>query len=167
MNMQPKVRNTLLVGALAAVTATAWATNSSISSATYIPPSYVAVETTAPATAEPVSVSETLAPNESVVLVNDTEPAPVVERSVVQPAITVEDRRMSRDERIHSLVMDRLATSRNISGKIGVESQDAVVRLSGYTLTAAQAYRAGREAGSIEGVRYVQNEIRPRIGGSV
>ena len=38
---------------------------------------------------------------------------------------------------------------------------------SGWTRTAGQAYRAEREARSVQGVRYVQNEIRPRIGGSV
>jgi len=62
--------------------------------------------------------------------------------------------------------MDKLATAPNISGKIGVESQDAVVTLTGYTATAAQAQRAGRYAGSVEGVRSVQNEIRGRVGGS-
>ena len=55
----------------------------------------------------------------------------------------------------------------NLSGKIGVESVDRVVTLSGYTLTSGQAYRAGRDARSVEGVRSVRNEIRPRVGGSV
>jgi len=80
--------------------------------------------------------------------------------------ITIEDRRMSMDERIQSEVMDKLAASPNISGKIGVESKDAVVTLTGYTTTSGQAYRAGRYAGSVEGVKYVQNDIRARIGGS-
>ena len=48
-----------------------------------------------------------------------------------------------------------------------MESRDAVVTLTGYTVTAGQAHRAGRYAGSVEGVKYVQNEIRARIGGSV
>ena len=73
---------------------------------------------------------------------------------------------MSLDERIQSDVMDKLAASPNISGKIGVESKDAVVTLTGYTATTAQAYRAGRYAGSVEGVKYVQNDVRGRIGGS-
>ena len=55
----------------------------------------------------------------------------------------------------------------NISGKVGVESHDAVVTLTGYTVTAAQAYRAERTARGIEGVRAVDNRIRARIGGSV
>ena len=72
---------------------------------------------------------------------------------------------MTLDERIQSNVMDKLASSPNLSGKIGVESKDAVVTLTGYTATTAQAARAGRYAGSVEGVKYVQNEIRGRIGG--
>jgi osmotically-inducible protein OsmY len=45
-----------------------------------------------------------------------------------------------------------------------VESHDAVVTLTGYTTTGGQAMRAARAAGSVQGVRYVQNEIRPRVG---
>lgn len=158
MNSQAKVRNAVLVAALAAVTATAWATS------------------------EPVTVSETLAPNETVVMPDESEvtpgseagiaprierPAPVAERRAAQPPITIEERRLTLDERIQADVMDRIASMPNISGKIGVESREAVVTLTGYTSTAGQAYRAGREARSIHGVKSVQNEIRPRIGGSV
>ncbi len=174
MKIQPKVRNTVLVGALAAVAATAWANHDVITNSTYIPTPYVAVEESgAELISERLAVSESLSPNETVVVADeavaasDARPVAVADRSITQPGITVQDRRLSEDERIQSLVMDRLATSRNISGKVGVESHDAVVKLSGYTLTAGQAYRAGREAGSIVGVKHVQNEIRPRIGGSV
>jgi len=38
--------------------------------------------------------------------------------------------------------------------------------MTGNTATTAQAYRAGRYAGSVEGVKYVQNDVRGRIGGS-
>ena len=172
MTIRPKIRNAALVGALAAVAATAWATNethATSSSAYYVEPRVALVEEPVVTTSstEVVEVRDTLAPNETVVITRDAAVIPVVEHSVAQPAITVEDRRMSEDERIQSLVMDRIASNRNLSGKIGVESHDSVVRLSGYTLTAGQAYRAGREAGSVVGVKYVQNEIRPRIGGSV
>ena len=165
MRFQPKARNAVLVGALAAVAATAWATNHTYNS-TYVPAYNVAVEEPAP---EAVVVTESLAPNENVVIAAEEPAAPVViERSTAyQPAITIEQRRLSNDERIQAQVMDRLAGIHNISGKIGVESNDAVVRLTGYTATNGQAYRAGREASSVMGVRYVQNEIRPRVGGSV
>jgi osmotically-inducible protein OsmY len=84
-----------------------------------------------------------------------------------QPPVIVEERHLTLDERIQSDVMDKLAAAPYISGKIGVESHDATVRLTGYTMTAGQAYRAGRYAGSVVGVKYVHNDIRPRIGGSI
>ena len=153
MTIRPKVRNTLLVGALAAVAATAWATNESPGTSAYVPAD------TAPAAA-PVST----APQATA---SPPDATPVAEQSVAQPPITVEQRRLSRDERLQSLVMDRISSTPHLSGKIGVESRDAVVRLTGYTTTAGQAYRAGRAAGSVEGVRYVRNEIRPRMQGTI
>lgn len=176
MNMTPKVRNAALVGALA-VAATAWAATETVSNAenvsnaSYVPaPGDMPADTMATRDGDGIALKDSLAPGEALVATEPVaQPAivPVAEGGVAQPGITVEQRRLSEDERIQAAVMDRLASSRNISGKIGVESRDAVVRLSGYTVTAGQAYRAGREAGRIMGVKYVQNEIRPRIGGSV
>jgi hypothetical protein len=166
MNIRPKIRNAALLGALAAVAATAWATNESISNASYEPAYNVAAESTVTAN-EPVAVIGPLSPSEAVVPASDVVLVPVEERSVVQAGIIIQERRLSEDERIQAQVMDKLANSPRLSGKIGVESRDAVVKLSGYTITAGQAYRAGRDAGSVMGVKYVQNEIRPRIGGSV
>lgn len=170
MKMRPKIRNAALVGALATVAATAWAMNESnetISNAGS-DSGVVVLESPGPGFAPSESVVLVNEPaSETVVLVNEPAIAPVEERSVAQAGITVEERRLSEDERIQAQVMDRLANAQRISGKIGVESHDAVVTLSGYTSTAGQAYRAGREAGGVMGVKYVQNEIRPRIGGSV
>jgi hypothetical protein len=154
MDIRPKIRSTALVGALGLVAATAWATNESMtnesmSNAIFVPSYY------------------TVPPSEPVVTTSETVAVPVEERSVVRAPITVEERRLTEDERIQSAVMDRLASNSRLSGKIGVESRDAVVTLTGYTSTAGQAYRAGREAHGVMGVKYVQNEIRPRIGGSV
>ncbi len=162
MNKQLNLRNAALVAALGAVAATAWATNE------YVANVYADVEKEAivaqgeplAAPAEPVVASETVVAPAPV-------PAPVVEPPVAQPPLTVEDRRLTPDQRIQANVIDVLAQAPNISGKIGVESQDAVVTLTGYTVTAGQAYRAGRHAGGVEGVKSVRNEIRPRIGGSV
>lgn len=155
MIIRPKFRSAALVGALAAVTATAWATGEAVSNSTYVP---------APA----VAVTESLAPNEAVVTVDESTSAPVVERgTIAQPAITVEQRRLSEDERIQAVVMDKLANNPRLSGKIGVESRDSVVRLTGYTRTVGQAWHAEREARGVVGVKYVQNEIRPRVGGSI
>jgi hyperosmotically inducible periplasmic protein len=169
MNIRPKVRNAVLVGALAAVTATAWGMSESMTYSPFtVTDDMIAEQPAAPLddavirANDAVAPSDSLSPNESVV----TTTAPIVEHSV-QPPITVEERRLSEDERIQAQVMDKLASNERLSGKIGVEFHDAVVRLSGWTSTSGQAWRAGRDAGSIDGVRYVQNEIRPRVGGSV
>jgi hypothetical protein len=152
MNIRPKIRNAALVGALAAA-ATAWATNESISNASYAP-AY-------PVAAAPVMTTDAVMVTESPTVLVTESP------TVVGTGIIIEERRLSEDERIQAAVMDKLASNPRLSGKIGVESHDAVVRLSGYTSTSGQAFRAGNEARSVIGVKYVQNEIRPRVGGSV
>lgn len=172
MNKSLKLRNAALVAALAAVTATAWATSEYVSTTTT---SYsdldqdavVVYNEPAAAPAQPV-ITETLTTNETVIVPAEPAPAaaPVVEHSVVPP-LTIEDRRLTEDQRIQALVMDKLAAAPNISGKIGVESNQQVVTLTGYTVTAAQGQRAGRLAGSVDGVKSVNNELRARIGGSV
>lgn len=160
MTLRPKVRNAALVGALTAVTLSAWATHDAYNSTyvpAYTPAPHVMIDHTAPM--EPVLIEDTLAPNETVIAVERTY--------VPQPAVTIEERRLSEDERIQLVVMDRLANNPRISGKIGVESHDSVVTLTGYTRTVGQAWHAERDARSVVGVRYVQNQIRPRVGGSV
>jgi osmotically-inducible protein OsmY len=170
MDIRPKVRNAALVGALAAVAATAWATNDSMSYSTYSATDSVYAEQPAVTSSDTVVMTDgSLSPTETVVStrdVSDARAVPVMERNIAQPGITVEERRLSEDERIQAVVMDKLANTQHLSGKIGVESHDAVVRLSGWTTTAGQADRASRAARSVIGVKYVQNEIRPRIGGS-
>ena len=142
MRNPTKIRRAALVAALAAVTATAFAMNES----------------------DEVKMSPA-ASNPGLVVAEDSQQVvPMVERSIPQPPVTVETRRLSLDERIQGDVIDAIYNMPNISGKIGVESHDAVVTLTGYTMTGGQAWRAARTAGSIQGVRYVQNEIRPRVG---
>jgi len=80
-----------------------------------------------------------------------------------EPSITITEQRIG-DQRIQAAVMDALARSESLSGKVGVESQDRVVNLSGYLMTAGQVMRAGKTAAAVTGVRYVVNEIRPRVG---
>jgi len=170
MKSHLKFRNAALVAALATVTATAYAMNEYVSahSDTVVAPTETVVTTTTTTTIEPAVPAESLTTNETVVTTTTVAPESAPQLNVPVPSvpITIEDRRMSLDERIQSDVMDKLAASPNISGKIGVESKDAVVTLTGYTTTSGQAYRAGRYAGSVEGVKYVQNDIRARIGGS-
>ena len=169
MDIRPKLRTSVLVGALAAVTATAWATSDEMTDSYYPAASQTATQPVV-TTSDSIATDDTLSPAETVVTTSEStyvRATPVVDQSVSQPPITVETQRLTNDERIQAQVMDKLTNSEHISGKIGVETNDAVVRLSGYTTTAGMAYRAGRAASSIVGVKYVQNEIRPRIGGSV
>jgi hypothetical protein len=154
MKNPSNIRTATLVAALTAVAATAWAMNES--QETTLPQTYVAAE---PSMASAEATQAVPAP--------PTTTVPVVEHAVTQPPLTIEERRLSLDERIQGDVMDALLHAPNISGKIGVESRDAVVTLTGYTSTRGQAYRAGNAAGGVMGVKYVQNEIRPRIGGSI
>jgi len=164
MKNPTNIRRAALVAALAAVTATAFAMSASEeaqlnasssdgvivaegTTTTYLEPNEAIVEESAPVVSQEI--------------------VPVVERPTAQPPVTLEERRLTLDERIQGDVMDAIYNMPNVNGKIGVESHNAVVTLSGYTTTAGQAWRAARTAGSIQGVRYVQNDIRPRLGGSI
>jgi hypothetical protein len=165
--IRPKLRNAALFGALAAVAATAWAANTISSGDTFYPGatsrSDNAAMAPAAAPSSSVAVEDSLAPNETVVTTDNATP---VEHAAPRPPVIVEERRLSEDERLQSVVMDRLAQS-NLTGKIGVESHDRVITLTGWTNTVGQAERAGRYARGVQNVRYVQNLIRPRVGGSV
>jgi len=165
------IRRTALVIALAAAS-TAWALNESKDIAADAPPQ------AAPLAAQQDTTSPRLATNEAVVQSSESvpmqtapaaepAPVPVIERAAPQPPVTIETRRLTLDERIQADVMDAVYNVPNISGKIGVESHDAVVTLTGYTTTGGMAWRAARAAGSVQGVRYVQNEIRPRVGPTI
>jgi hypothetical protein len=170
MTIRPKIRNAALVAGLAAVAATAWATNDAATAPGYIPDNAHMLSTSAEPPVQSVRVDESLAPNESVIAADaasEDRAVPVVEHGVSQPPLTIEERRLSLDERIQADVMDQLRQNPRLSGKIGVESTGARVILTGYTSTAAQADRAGRVARGVSGVRNVDNQIRPRIGGSV
>src|SRR5262245_58612568 len=79
------------------------------------------------------------------------------------PYITVTEQRLI-DQRVQASVMDVLARSTDLSGRVVVESQDQVVTLSGHLATQSQIRRAGRYAAEVGGVRFVVNEIRPRLG---
>jgi osmotically-inducible protein OsmY len=80
----------------------------------------------------------------------------------VEAGIVVEAQRLS-DDHIQSMVMDKLAANPRLTGRIGVTTRDAVVTLSGWTLTAGQAFRAEADARNVSGVRSVRNDIRPRL----
>lgn len=83
---------------------------------------------------------------------------------VPRSRVDVEGRRPGPDERLRHAVMGALTRQPNLSGKIGVEARDAVVRLSGWTTTPGESLRAEKAAARVDGVRRVVNEIRPRMG---
>jgi osmotically-inducible protein OsmY len=83
--------------------------------------------------------------------------------AATEPSITITEPRLT-DARIQAAVMQMLANNSQLSGKVGVESHDQVVSLTGYLATPGQVWRAGRDASRVQGVRYVVNEIRPLMG---
>jgi hypothetical protein len=124
----------------------------------------VAPAAESPPPAPAVAVEEsTVTARQAPVAVREEHLAPVSEARPA-PAITITEPRLTTDQRIQADVMDLLARNPNLSGKIGVVSEDSVVTLTGWTVTSGQAYRAGRDARGVPGVRHVVNEIRPRIG---
>jgi len=192
MRNQPTLRKVVLVAALAAVTATALAMNESRSSepqTLFIDDSSEAApiaELVEPAPVIDMSAHEIApVPDEEIAApvtageatpaplpAREAKPAPVVAKEVAppstpQPPITVEEQRLTEDERIQVEVMDALANDPRLSGKIAVVTRDAEVWLSGHTMTANQAWHAGRDAGRVKGVRYVHNEISFRLGRSL
>jgi osmotically-inducible protein OsmY len=92
--------------------------------------------------------------------------APALEASTGS-AIIVEEQRSSMDQHLQSLVMEALAADAHLTGRISVESRDAVVTLGGWTLTVGQARRAEYVARHVDGVVRVDNQIRPQTGGSL
>ena len=77
---------------------------------------------------EPVNVAES-APTPS----SESAPvaAPMESTPTSEPPITVTEQRLTEDQRIQGDVMDKLAHNDTLSGKVGVESMDRIVRLSG------------------------------------
>lgn len=82
-----------------------------------------------------------------------------------EPPVIVTAPRMADDERITEDVVDVLAGDPRLSGRIGVETRDQEVELSGIVTSAGQSRRAERDAMSVYGVRNVRNNLATRIGG--
>lgn len=176
MKKATAIRNATLVAALAAIAATAWGMGDTLSDSVWVPAPKVTGEPATPApegsitegetvVVDPAQQSERVMPLEAAAIPAPQAAAPTQPAATMQPPITVEQRRLTTDERIQAQLMDVLAQS-SVSGKIGVESRDAVVTLSGWTTTSGQAQRVARYAWAIEGVKDVQNEIRARVGPS-
>src|SRR6185436_13715930 len=59
-------------------------------------------------------------------------PVQVAEPAIpAEPSITVTEQRLTEDQRIQLQVMDALARNTTLSGKVGVETRDQIVNLSG------------------------------------
>ena len=181
MNARPNLRMTLLAAALAATAVSAYAAYSSslIPALTADTPQAQAQAESAARPAPSTEKEMALEANESVVVIEEVErpaaappvlarpvpaPTPVVETAPAEDPITVTKPRLTEDQRIHAEVMELLATNPRLTGRIGVESRDSVVHLSGYLATPGQVSLAERDARSVRGVRAVQNEIQSRIG---
>jgi hypothetical protein len=82
-----------------------------------------------------------------------------------EPPITVTITPQDRDTLINKDVMDALSSEPNLSGKIGVETNNQVVTLTGRVGTTGQVDRAGRIARGVTDVSDVQNLIHARVGG--
>ena len=98
------------------------------------------------------SLAELYAPSET--------PVVIEERVIVTAPTLTEDQAITRD------VVDTLASDPRLSGRIGVETRNNVVELSGRVTTPAQVRIAERDAKSVPGVRDVQSTLRPSVGGS-
>lgn len=91
-------------------------------------------------------------------------PPTVTEVVYEAPRITVEAPRLTDDQRITDDVVHVLAHDPYLSGRIGVETRDQDVSLTGTVTTPGQVRRAVRDAKSVWGVRNVTSELRPKVG---
>ena len=90
---------------------------------------------------------------------------PVSTVTYVEDPIIVTAPYMSEDQAITSEVMDRIYNDPGISGRVGVDTFNNTVTLTGRVATPWQADKAQRHAQNTPGVREVNNELRSRIGG--
>jgi hypothetical protein len=84
----------------------------------------------------------------------------VDERVVVTAPSLTQDEAITRD------VVDTLVADSRLGGRIGVETRNNTVELSGRVTTPGQARIAERDARSVPGVREVQSQLRSSVGGS-
>lgn len=102
-------------------------------------------------------------------LVTGTAPAASYQLAMAEagsaPQIVVTETRGNQDLLITRGVVDALSQDTRLAGRIGVETLDGDVELSGIVTTAGQSRQAERDAMSVSGVRHVHNELATRIGG--
>ena len=91
-----------------------------------------------------------------------TTPAPTLNEVYYSSpsSIVVEAPPLTADQAITGDVVDRIASNPKISGRIGVETYNGNVELTGRVTNPRQAELAERDARGVDGVRGVQNELR-------
>jgi osmotically-inducible protein OsmY len=90
---------------------------------------------------------------------------PVSTVTYVEDPIIVTAPYMTEDQAITSEVMDRIYNDPGITGRVGVDTFNNVVTLSGRVGTPWQADKAVRHAQNTPGVREVNTQLMSRIGG--
>jgi osmotically-inducible protein OsmY len=80
-----------------------------------------------------------------------------------EPSITVTARR-GEDQSINDGVMAAIAGDARITGRIGVDTFNAGVTLTGRVMTPAMAERAVSDARGVPGVQDVTSYVRSRVG---
>lgn len=84
---------------------------------------------------------------------------------IYSPKITVNKQRMTQDQLISEDVMLKLASDTRLRGKIGVETDNRSVKLTGLVGTPGQALRAERDVRlAAADVREVRNYLRTKVG---
>lgn len=78
-------------------------------------------------------------------------------------SIIVEAPPLTADQAITGDVVDLIASNPRLSGRIGVETYDGKVELTGRVASPRQAELAERDARSVDGVRDVRNELRTSL----
>lgn len=71
-----------------------------------------------------------------------------------------------QDELITQQVVAALASDSRLAGRIGVQTTDREVELSGIVTNASQSRQAERDAKGVYGVVHVRNTLSTRIGTS-
>jgi osmotically-inducible protein OsmY len=82
-----------------------------------------------------------------------------------ESAIIVTEARPTDDAIINADVVEALASDSRLAGRIGVQTLDREVELSGIVTSPGQSMQAERDAKSVYGVRNVRNLLSTRIGG--
>jgi osmotically-inducible protein OsmY len=76
------------------------------------------------------------------------------------------DSQLTNDQRITNAVVDKIGNDPGLSadGIIQVQTSDGDVTLTGRVDLPDQVDKAGLDAESVDGVKDVDNEVRPRVG---